>query len=294
MSKGNITSISSGNLSSIGINFRNKKILIIGKRGLGKSWLSEAIIKIILQHNGSLTYQSKFIKGEIERMLIICPAEKNTKFYGNKFDCDIRYELGNLNDIVINELRNRKPLMVMDGCLLPSKNKDNSKALEYMITEMDNLTLIVTIQYPFLYKEFFRLFDYIFIGEEHHTLYKKELYKKIPTGIETYDVFDKLINSLQNYHFLMVDVKGINNNKFCDNQYGLYLKQQYITDKEYREGESVLIINNDIINSSIIVNNLIFKIEKNIDEIIIVNEFGENNYQTIVDKVYRPNDDWVL
>jgi len=312
MNKGRVTSISSGNLSLTGTNFCNKKILVIAKRGSGKSWLCEAIIKDVLKRFDSdfVSNQSKFVKSQIEKMIIVSPTERMNKFYENKFNCDIRYELGNLNDIAINELQNKKSMMILDDCLSTGK-KSNYEALEYMLAEMDNLTLIVTIAYPLLDKELFSLFDYVLFGNEDFIPNRKRFYERVPTGIKTFDEFNKIMNNQPNYHFLMVDVKkkivGLNGtnglliddiiNNSSRTKYDidkLTISVKNVIDMEYALGESTLIINSDEMDNSKIVNNLIFKYEQSYEEIIVIHEFGRNNYTSNIAKVHRPDDDGVL
>lgn len=137
--------ISSDNLDSLAINFSNKKILIIGIRCIGKSWLSSAIIENI----------NKFHL--IEKTLTISPTERYDNFYSTKFDCEIKYQLDNI-DTIIESLVGKNSLLVMDNCIESRNMANNCRD----ILGISNLTLIVTDQVHYT-KDLFALIIYLLV-----------------------------------------------------------------------------------------------------------------------------------
>jgi GTPase SAR1 family protein len=286
MNKGRITSISSGDLGSAKINFNNKKILIIGRRGTGKSSLCEAIIKKVIDN------------GAPNKAIIISPTEKNSKFYTDKFYCDVRYRLGNIDDIIY-DMQDRRSLLVIDDSLNSIKlDKKVYESLEYMICEMDNLTLVATVQYAFFTRELLTLFDYIFIGSDDYVTNIKKMYDNIPTGIESFLDFNRMMMGLPNFNFLMVDIKKQIDRSEGENEHTNFPLNNFEIDKiDFGGNESILIINNSERDNCRIIRNLMYGFKDLIDEVIVMNASGRNLHTESIDKAYGTNSnvlDYVL
>lgn len=276
-----MTSISLGNLSSSGVNFSNKKILILAKRGAGKSWLCREIIKHI---------SSPLICN----MIIISPTEKLDKFYGNKFDCEIEDDLKNLDYLIKNRL-SKNSLLVIDDAIPLSKITDNCECLTYMNQCMNDLTLIVTMQCPIYEKDLIESFDYVLIGKEDFIVNIKKFYYTIPTKFESFSEFANVIKKLPDYHFLMLDINKEmekNDDISCARNTDILITKLNIYNIlkiDQIAKDHILIINNDINNNIKITKNLIYESENSIDEVIIINAVGINNYKENISKIYKPD-----
>lgn len=145
-----ITSISSGNLSVMNCDFSKKKILIIAKRGSGKSYFVNEIIKQINQSNPI----------NFNNMVVVSPTEKMNEFYSNVVNCEILYDLKNISQV------SDKKFIILDDCLYNDLRKTNEyEKLGELINKKD-VTLIVCLQYPLFDKYLMNLFDYILLGRD--------------------------------------------------------------------------------------------------------------------------------
>jgi hypothetical protein len=198
------------------ISFHQKKILIVGKRGVGKTSIVEQITKSITQsHNLENPNQKPFF----DKFIVVSPTEQNNKFYSSKFAADIRSELKKIETIVDDvlpqqntssvPLKSPNSLVIFDDCI-NTKKKKIYEAIETLCSSQ--VTLIVCMQFLSFQMQITSLFDYVLIAREDFYSNLDRLYKNIPTSINSFDEFSSQMKALPKYTFLFVDINKTKNN----------------------------------------------------------------------------------
>ena len=170
-------------------------ILIIGKRGFGKS----LIIKNLIKH-----YNEKY---NITKCVVISQTEKFNKFYGNFIDGKIYDEL---NDNLINNIINYQK-MNMDDLLIiiddSIKHKFRSNVFNDMIINGRhyNITLIMALQYSFFSPEIRMNIDHIFLSNDEIISSRKKLYEHYCGCFSTFKKFNDAFNKLNNFNFMFIN-----------------------------------------------------------------------------------------
>jgi GTPase SAR1 family protein len=194
----------------------NPSILIIGKRGSGKSY----IVRELLNH---------FQKIGITDAHIVSPTERMRSFYEPKFPkSTIEYELkettiakllieasirietnrrikqGEIDD----EIRPGK-VVILDDCLR-SKDRiweDSSFRELIMNGRHYELPYVLTMQFPEEILPQYRLnFDYVFLLAEDASTNKKSLWKQYASFIPAVGVFDKIFTKCtENYRCMVIN-----------------------------------------------------------------------------------------
>ena len=194
----------------------NPSILIIAKRGSGKSF----IIRELMHH-----YRN------IPGGMVVAPTDRLNEFYRHFFpDLYIHY---NLNDTVLKKLLARQTMMIekakkssdkinpsavliMDDCLSSKKAWDKNEHIQEVLMNGRHygLTYVVTMQTPLGITPDLRLnFDYIFLLKENSTVNKKKLWRNYASIFPTFDSFEKTFDKCtENYCAMVID-----NRKQCNN-----------------------------------------------------------------------------
>lgn len=180
---------------------QNPQILIIAKRGSGKT--------VLVQH---ILYKLGIFSKLMKNTTIISP----TKDYSNKYEgADIHFQLTEdiLNRVISKQKKNIElpGVIVMDNCLacsMPSYNNIMMNGRHY------NLTTITTISDPLGLSPSMRInFDYIFMLKESSTINKKKLWENYASMFPNFECFDKAFSKLTENYSCMV----INNRSQSDN-----------------------------------------------------------------------------
>ena len=198
----------------------NSHILIIGKRGTGKSWLVRELLK-------------KYITTEaaLEKSLIVAPTDRMNPFYGSIYpNKEIKYQLdendlklylkecildienarvnkGNDENDVYTDIDNG--CVVLDDALRSVKMHNKMESLQEILMNGRHYktSVIATIQILLgLTPELRNNFDYVFLGREDSTICKKKLYNSFGSIFPTYDMFDQVFKRCtENYSFMVID-----------------------------------------------------------------------------------------
>lgn len=201
-------------------------IVIIAKRGSGKSWICRDLIN----------YFRDFPVG-----LIICPTEKTDKFYSDFFpEAYIHYEYKSsilekllARQLAIKEkkeyyIKNYKKridtraYVIMDDCLADSKgwiNDVNVKEVLYNGRHYD-ITYILTMQYPLGIPPSLRAnFDYVFLLADDSYTNQEKMYKHYAGMFPKFPAFQEVYNALTvDYHSMVIVNRGARNS-FLDKIY---------------------------------------------------------------------------
>jgi len=175
-------------------------IVMIAKRGSGKSWITREII-----------FHYRYIPGGA----VIAPTDRMSSFYKFFFpDLYIHYDIKEaiLKKILVRQSmmieketdkkkRGRKVdpsgILVMDDCLSKKKSwaKDESIMEILMNGRHYRLTYILTMQTPLGITPDLRLnFDYVFLLKEDSTINKKKLWDNYASMFHTQAAFDKVFS----------------------------------------------------------------------------------------------------
>lgn len=285
-----VTSISSGNLSSTGIDFCGKKILIIGKRCSGKSSLIAEMLKNYLNNSTG------------KKMLVLSSTEQGTAYRMLENETNFQFRiLKKFNTNILSEL-DPSSFLVLDECTY--KKKEDYEALEFILTQMPEMTLIIATKLMKFDLDLCVNFDYFIINNNHTHIH--QLYRIIP--IINTKVFNNLLNNLQNYEFLVIDKNKIckeiiqnqkKNNSYDHKEiicnYEKKIQCHKLSELETFQINTTILITN--INQSMntkLVENIICKLENQLDEIVIFNRFNINNYPSIVSQIYSQNIDIII
>ncbi len=197
----------------------NPSIVMIAKRGSGKSYVSRDII-----------YHYRHIPGGV----VIAPTDRLSHFYKFFFpDLYIHYDIKDtiLRKILMRQLliiekaKNKKKegkwidpsgILIMDDCLSRKKSwaKDESILEILMNGRHYQLTYILTMQTPLGITPDLRLnFDYVFLLKEDSTINKKKLWDNYASVFPTLRTFEQVFSKCtENYKSMVID-----NRKPADN-----------------------------------------------------------------------------
>lgn len=194
-------------------------ILIIAKRGSGKSFIARDIV-----------HHFRNIPGGA----IISPTDRMNSFYKHFFpDLFIHHDL---NDNVLKKILVRQSMaidvskeckkkcvkmdpsafIVMDDCLSRKKSwaKDDNVMEILMNAKHHKLTYLLTMQTPLdITPELRSNFDYIFILKEDSSIIKRKLWDNYASVFPTFNVFEIIFDECTKDYRAMV----IDNRKPCDN-----------------------------------------------------------------------------
>ena len=288
MNSDRVTSISTGDLrvAGAGNKFLKKKILITAKRGTGKSFVTDVLLRTLEREPR-------------DRLLIVSQTERMNPFYTHKCypRCTIRYKTDNLSEIITEQRdpATRSSIIVLDDCLATKGLWMQN--LEYLLgnDDSDDLTLIVTFQYmPGINPETRALFDYMLLGTEEYVSQRKRLYDLVPHNIPDFGTFQDRMSALRDFHFLMVDVKGRGvPDQSASEEIGFDPRRKTLTDAGFRVGQHTLVINPDDGSNRNVVRDLLDHLAPDLDDVFVVNRYGVNNHGTIVATVHDPTDSTV-
>ena len=196
----------------------NPAIVMIARRGSGKSWVARDIIHT-LRH--------------LPAGIVIAPTDKMNPFYKKFFpDLYIHYDIGETllkkilarqTIMVEKEIGKKKAglkidpraILIMDDCLARAKNwkKDENIAEIMMNGRHFQLTYILTMQTPLGITPDLRLnFDYVFLLKEDSAINKKKLWDNYASMFQTLNAFDQVFKNCTKDNCCMV----IDNRKATD------------------------------------------------------------------------------
>jgi hypothetical protein len=246
-----VSSISAGDLNST--DFKNKKTLIMSKRGSGKTIFIKSILETLPREN----------------LTVISPTAKMNECYEG-VECELYYDfLANIESIM-----NKKPsILILDDCLSPTKFKETqTKSVLERLLNTEKLTLIVTSQDPYFPNELLDYFNFILAGNEDFLPNKQKLFKIFSSYTEnlTFDSFHALM--LNPFKFAML-------NKLVNMPLTISHKSH------------MMLINYDEKINLCVTKRIIENIENNLEHLIIINNQGINNYSENVSHVYKPGTD---
>ena len=186
----------------------NPSILIIAKRGSGKSY----IVREIMNHFKN-----------IPAGVVISPCDRMSSFYKYFFpDLYVHYDLGNnllkkiliRQSIMIDKAKANKTIdptamLIMDCCLAQKKSwtKDQDIMEILMNGRHYRLPYIATLQTPVGITPEMRLnFDYIFLLKEDSCINKKKLWNDYASMFPTLDSFNKVFSKCtEDYRAMVID-----------------------------------------------------------------------------------------
>lgn len=197
----------------------NPSIVMIAKRGSGKSYITRDII-----------YHYRHIPGGI----VIAPTDRMSPFYKFFFpDLYIHYDIKEttlkktlLRQTLILEKQKQKAkegkkidpsgILIMDDCLSKKKTwaKDDS-ILEILMNGRHYwLTYILTMQTPLGITPDLRLnFDYVFLLKDDSTINKKKLWDNYASIFPSITAFDKVFSKCtDDYRSMVIDNRKPTNN----------------------------------------------------------------------------------
>jgi hypothetical protein len=198
---------------------KNPNILIIGKRGSGKSVI---VSNILNRYNDTVLNNS----------LIISPTEPLNPFYTDKFpQCKIEYEY--TTDSIKSVLNDTKEcVVVLDDCCLSISQLDNDKYLYELLLNGRhyNKTVILIMQYPLdIAPELRCNFDYIFLLNEAYISNQKKLYNQYACMFPNFQSFRNVFQQLTINHGSMAIVSRRSSRTFLEKIY--HYKSELIKDK---------------------------------------------------------------
>jgi hypothetical protein len=193
---------------------KDAAIVMIAKRGSGKSWICRDIIRQLSHIPGGL---------------IISPTDKMSSFYGAffpelyihyRFDSGLISGLLQRQEEMIEKAKTKEKegkkldpsvFFLMDDCMAQKNEwiKDETISEIFMNGRHYRITYMLTMQYSLGIKPELRSnFDYIFILGEDMTSNRKRLYEHYAGMFPTFDVFEKVFDALtENYCCMVIDNK---------------------------------------------------------------------------------------
>lgn len=194
-------------------------IVMIAKRGSGKSWISRDLI-----------HHFRKIPGGV----VIAPTDRMNPFYKHFFpDLYIHYDIKDsllkkilLRQMIMKEKSNEKKkkglkvdpsgLLIMDDCLSRKKSwaKDESILEILMNGRHYKLTYLLTMQTPLGITPDLRLnFDYFFLLKENSSINLEKLYKNYASIFSSYNEFEKVFKiCTADYKCMVIDNREQKNN----------------------------------------------------------------------------------
>jgi len=235
----------------------NPSIIMIAKRGSGKSWITKAIIH-------------KYI--DIPLGLVISPTEKDNPFFIDFFpdtyiyygyDTKILQKLLLHQKLILKKAREKKAqgklidpraIVVMDDCLASKGTwaKDPRVSELLFNGRHRQITYILTMQYPLgISPELRSNFDYVFLLAEDTTSNLKRIYEHYAGMLPDFNSFRQVFRQLtEDYGAMVIKNRGSRTNlfdkiafykapdlkkitfQFGCNQFKTYHKKNYKTDWE--------------------------------------------------------------
>jgi hypothetical protein len=213
---------------------KNSSILIIGKRGTGKTSMVYHLMKN-LHETQNFDYFVVFSPTEImnkQYEKIITPTNI---FY--EYDSDI---IQNILDIQTQNLKENKKknfCVILDDCLSSNGILANDKALKELLFNGRhyNITYILTMQFPLEIKQELRSgFDYVFLLEDDAISNQKRIFEYYTGFFKNFDEFRQVfINLTTNYSSMVITQRGIL--KKINDKIKFYKNENLLIDKIYSE-----------------------------------------------------------
>lgn len=190
--------------------------VIIGKRATGKSIL----IKDLLNNNNDIAY--------IPTKNVISCTEEYKKFYENIIPNSTIYY--NFSDEIIsniiqtsktnicnkNNLYSDESLIIFDDAILTSIRNNNYIQELFVNGRNYKMTIILSMSHPMdLSQLVISNTDYAFIFNNNINCSRRNLYDKYATIFPTFEIFNTVLNSLNKYECLVIDLQ-CNSNKIED------------------------------------------------------------------------------
>lgn len=194
----------------------NSAIVMIAKRGSGKSWLVREILE--------------YFK-DIPVGAIICPSEIDSPFYSNFFSQSFihyKYDPKILGKIFWRQKKiqkkyedylekgkklDRRCIIVMDDCMACKKTWVNDELIKTVLMNgrHKQMTYVLTMQYPLGVTPDLRSnFDIIFMMAADEMKFMKLLYENYAGIFDTFESFRSVFQQLTRDHGAMVVVKRTN------------------------------------------------------------------------------------
>ena len=199
----------------------NPCVLIIGKRGCGKSVLADNIVQCLNKKNTS-------------NISIISPSEKSDPFYQPKYpNATFESDLNDgflekiLHDAAVEKANSKivqmdpaventrkKNILVMDNYYVTKNEWSKSIAEILMNGRYYDFSYILTMQYSYAIPVSYRYnFDYIFLCRENATTSKIKLWENYAGVFPTFEIFDKVFDKCtENNRFMVIDNRTQSNN----------------------------------------------------------------------------------
>jgi len=213
---------------------KNSSIVMIAKRGSGKSWVCRSILKHLHRIG---------IPGGV----IIAPTDKMTNFYGKFFpELYIHYEYKNeiLENVfyrqkeIINKQKKKmkkrrkvdpRSFVVMDDCLGSKTTWQKEKPILEMFFNGRHfkITFILTMQFPLgIPPELRSNFDYVFLLADDFISNQKRLYDHYAGIFPSFDSFKSVFLELTNDFGSMVIVNRGSRTDFLDKIFWFKAKRE--------------------------------------------------------------------
>lgn len=175
----------------------NPKILMLSKRGCGKTYVIRSVIKYLQ----SLPNHSK-------DNLVVAPTDMLSPFYKYFVNNSIiKYHVYNsLKDIQRITKRHSNGYLIMDDCFrFSEQNNDKTNILEMLLSSTNKNASIVTVQAPILISESVaKDFDYIFLFNENSETNRVKLHTNY-CNFMSLDDFEQIMDNLANYQVMVID-----------------------------------------------------------------------------------------
>ena len=246
--------------------FKGKKILIVSKRGSGKSWLAEAIALSLPREP-----EDKFV--------VVSPTDKLHRFWVCRLDrCDVLHDPKTIPTATPStDPAQAGPYpygcVILDDCAPSNPSAEWIDGVGHLLMN-PQLTLVVTTQFLSLESELVDLFDYVMIGEEDYACDRRRLHERISTGLD-YDTFDQQMSSICDFEFMMVNTKA----RVPTSEDDPGLRTVDFADAGIRAGDHILVINRDDEYTTRFVRGVIGHLQP--EDLHIVNRFGQNRYDFV-------------
>ena len=196
----------------------NPSIVMIAKRGSGKSWICRDILKTM-----------KHVPGGV----IISPTDEMSKFYGDffpdlyihyKYRSDILEKLMYRQKQMLEKEKEKKKegkkidpraILVMDDCLASKGSwmKDELINTLFFNGRHYGITYILTMQFPLgISPELRNNFDYVFLLADDNVGNQKRLYEHYAGMFPTFDAFRQAFTRMtKDYGCMVICNRGVRN-----------------------------------------------------------------------------------
>jgi len=220
-------------------------IVMVAKRGSGKSWVTRDIM---------------YHKRKIPCGMVVSPTDRESEFFRDFFpDLFIHYDFGEVFKKLIHRQRmmiekqrakekqgkkiDPEAILVMDDCLARKAGwaKDESILEILMNGRHIKLTYILTMQYPLgVTPELRSNFDYIFLLNENFISNQKRIYDNYAGMFPTFETFLTAFKVCTDKHGCMVINNRINSNNIDDQVFWFKAKDHkkgefFFGSKEFKE-----------------------------------------------------------